>query len=115
MVTNNEKPTRGRPRTMNEEAVLDVAVSAYQKTDPADVSVNAICQMAGISKPSLYRAFGNARTKETLRRRTFVERRLSRAAAAGFGDWQRQGRGPNRRSGLILINDLELLDWGKEG
>jgi AcrR family transcriptional regulator len=59
MVTNNEKPTRGRPRTMNEEAVLDVAVSAYQKTDPADVSVNAICQMAGISKPSLYRAFGN--------------------------------------------------------
>jgi hypothetical protein len=56
-----------------------------------------------------------SRTKETLRRRTFVERRLSRAVAAGFGDWQRQGRGPNRRSGLILINDLELLDWGKEG
>jgi hypothetical protein len=56
-----------------------------------------------------------SRTKETLSRRAFVERRLSRAAAAGFGDWQRQGRGPNRRSGLILINDLELLDWGKEG
>jgi transglutaminase-like putative cysteine protease len=58
---------------------------------------------------------GAGGTKETLRRRTFVERRLSRAVAAGFGDWQRQGRGPNRRSGLILINDLELLDWGKEG
>ncbi|OAN70679.1 hypothetical protein A8B78_04295 [Jannaschia sp. EhC01] len=44
---------------MNEAAVLDVAVSAYQRADPADVSVNAICQMASISKPSLYRAFGN--------------------------------------------------------
>ncbi|GAB5447876.1 TetR/AcrR family transcriptional regulator [Gymnodinialimonas sp.] len=44
---------------MSEDAVLDVAVTAYQRTDPADVSVNAICQMAGISKPSLYRAFGN--------------------------------------------------------
>ena len=44
---------------MSEEAVLETAVSAYQRTDPADVSVNAICQMAGISKPSLYRAFGN--------------------------------------------------------
>nr|WP_282563285.1 TetR/AcrR family transcriptional regulator [Gymnodinialimonas phycosphaerae] len=44
---------------MDEAAVLDVAVSAYQRADPADVSVNAICQMASISKPSLYRAFGN--------------------------------------------------------
>lgn len=44
---------------MSEDAVLDTAVSAYQRTDPADVSVNAICQVAGISKPSLYRAFGN--------------------------------------------------------
>lgn len=59
MVTDPKKPMRGRPRTMSEDTVLDVAVSAYQQTDPADVSVNAICQMAGISKPSLYRAFGN--------------------------------------------------------
>lgn len=59
MVSKDEKPTRGRPRTMSEEAVLDVATSAYQRSDPADVSVNAICEMAGISKPSLYRVFGN--------------------------------------------------------
>lgn len=44
---------------MNAEHVLDVAMAAYRKSDPADVSVNAICQMAGISKPSLYRAFGS--------------------------------------------------------
>jgi AcrR family transcriptional regulator len=53
------KPTRGRPQTLNAENVLDVAMTAYWERDPADVSVNAICQMAGVSKPSLYRAFGS--------------------------------------------------------
>ena len=53
------KPARGRPRTMNAEKVLDVAMTAYWRSDPADVSVNEICQMAGISKPSLYREFGS--------------------------------------------------------
>jgi TetR/AcrR family transcriptional regulator, copper-responsive repressor len=37
------KPTRGRPKTMNAEQVLDVAMTAYWQSDPADVSVNAIC------------------------------------------------------------------------
>lgn len=50
---------RGRPRIMDAEKVCDVAMAAYWRHDPADVSVNAICQMAGISKPSLYRVFGN--------------------------------------------------------
>lgn len=53
------EPARGRPRKMSGDAVLDVAVTAYWRGDPADVSVNAICQMAGISKPSLYREFGS--------------------------------------------------------
>lgn len=53
------KPVRGRPRTMDAEKVLEVAMSAYWRDDPADVSVNAICQLAGVSKPSLYREFGN--------------------------------------------------------
>ena len=59
MSDSNPGPTRGRPRTMNAEKVLDLAVTAYWKGDPADVSVNAICRMAGISKPSLYREFGS--------------------------------------------------------
>lgn len=59
MTTEDPKPTRGRPRTMDTEKVLDIAMNAYWQTDPADVSVNAITQMAGISKPSLYRAFGS--------------------------------------------------------
>ena len=53
------KPTRGRPRTINNDDVLNLAMDAYWQGDPADVSVNAISQMAGISKPSLYREFGS--------------------------------------------------------
>ena len=53
------KPSCGRPRTMDADKVIDVAMTAYWQGDPADVSVNAVCQMAGISKPSLYRAFGS--------------------------------------------------------
>lgn len=44
---------------MNADKVLDVATTAYWQSDPADVSVNAVCQMAGVSKPSLYREFGS--------------------------------------------------------
>ena len=34
-------------------------MTAYWQQDPADVSINAICQMAGVSKPSVYREFGS--------------------------------------------------------
>ncbi len=33
-------------------------MKAYWSDDPADMSVNAVCRMAGVSKPSLYREFG---------------------------------------------------------
>lgn len=59
MSGDDPKPARGRPRTLNAERVLDVAMTAYWQSDPADVSVNSICHRAGISKPSLYRAFGS--------------------------------------------------------
>ena len=59
MSDSDPKPGRGRPRTMNACEVLDVALNAYWRGDPADVSVNAICQLAGVSKPSLYREFGS--------------------------------------------------------
>lgn len=52
------KRARGRPRTMDADKVLDAAVAAYWRDDPADVSLNAVCRLAGVSKPSVYRAFG---------------------------------------------------------
>ena len=62
MSDQDQKPARGRPRKMSSDAILDVTVNAYWQDDPADVSVNSICQMAGVSKPSLYRTFGSAKT-----------------------------------------------------
>lgn len=59
MSETNSKPQRGRPRTMRSDRVLDVATNAYWQGDPADVSLNAICKLAGVSKPSLYREFGS--------------------------------------------------------
>ncbi|MEQ8433260.1 MAG: TetR/AcrR family transcriptional regulator [Oceanicaulis sp.] len=44
---------------MTDDDLRDIAMRTYWKSDPADVSVNAICQVAGVSKPSLYRAFGS--------------------------------------------------------
>ncbi len=43
---------------MSPEDLLQVAVTAYWHEGP-EVSVNSICQRAGISKPSLYREFGS--------------------------------------------------------
>lgn len=34
-------------------------MEAYWRKDPADVSLNAICHLAEVSKPALYRVFGN--------------------------------------------------------
>lgn len=53
------KPRRGRPQTLDAENTLDVAMQAYWQADPADVSLNTICGLAGVSKPALYRQFGN--------------------------------------------------------
>lgn len=59
METEKRKRPRGRPRTTDRDQVLKVAMEAYWHEDPADVSVNAICRLAGVSKPSLYREFGS--------------------------------------------------------
>jgi len=53
------KAKRGRPSKMNAQSVLDTAMQAYWRDDPADVSINAICELAKVSKPALYREFGN--------------------------------------------------------
>jgi len=54
-----QKRRRGRPRKVDPSDMLDVAMKAYWQSDPADVSVNQICRLAGVSKPSLYAAFGS--------------------------------------------------------
>jgi TetR/AcrR family transcriptional regulator, copper-responsive repressor len=70
MDSQEPRRSRGRPRTTDPEHVLDVAMAAYWHRDPADVSVNEICRLAGVSKPSLYREFGSedGLTRATLER-----------------------------------------------
>lgn len=53
------KKVRGRTKIFNGAKTLDVAIEAYWSRGPAQVSVNEICGLAGVSKPSLYREFDN--------------------------------------------------------
>ena len=57
-MSKSPKPKRGRPQKLDADKPLDVAMRAYWDDDPADVSINAICSMAEVSKPALYRVFG---------------------------------------------------------
>jgi AcrR family transcriptional regulator len=55
----DEKRKRGRPRSFDRDKMLDVAMRAYWTDDPADVSLNAVCELAQVSKPAVYREFGS--------------------------------------------------------
>lgn len=50
---------KGRPKTLNPEHVLNIAMNLYWEKGVDGVSVNEICKRANVSKPSLYREFGN--------------------------------------------------------
>ncbi|AYC21238.1 HTH-type transcriptional repressor ComR [Dickeya dianthicola] len=53
------KPSRGRPKTLDRDHVLDVAMHSYWKEDIGNLSLNEICRRSGVSKPGLYREFSN--------------------------------------------------------
>ncbi|WP_418162347.1 TetR/AcrR family transcriptional regulator [Pantoea vagans] len=53
------KPSRGRPKTLDRDHVLDVAMDSYWKEDIGSLSLNEICRRSGVSKPGLYREFSN--------------------------------------------------------
>lgn len=49
---------RGRPKTIDRERVIDVAMDAYWREGTDAVSLNELCRRADVSKPALYREFG---------------------------------------------------------
>lgn len=53
------KASRGRPKTMDREQTLAVAMQAYWSEDVDSISLNEIGRRAEVSKPGLYREFGN--------------------------------------------------------
>ena len=54
----NKKP-RGRPKIIGYDATLKIAMHAYWSKGIDGMSVNEVCRLANVSKPSLYREFGN--------------------------------------------------------
>ncbi|MEM6338149.1 MAG: TetR/AcrR family transcriptional regulator, partial [Bacteroidota bacterium] len=52
------KRSRGRPRTLDRERTIEIAMAGYWEDGPAGLGVNELCRRAGISKPGLYRDFG---------------------------------------------------------
>lgn len=59
MTDGSTKRPRGRPKTFDRARTLDVAIDSYWRDGVDSVSVNEICRRAGISKPGLYREFGD--------------------------------------------------------
>ncbi|MBB1344317.1 TetR/AcrR family transcriptional regulator [Pseudoalteromonas sp. SR45-6] len=59
MNSNTVKPVRGRPKTLDRDHILDVAMDSYWKDNIGNLSLNEICRRSGVSKPGLYREFSN--------------------------------------------------------
>jgi len=107
MSNSNPGPARGRPQTMNADKVLDIAMTAYWHSDPADVSVNGICQMAGIFKPSLYRAFKSEDGLTRAALDSYAERVLSDVFASLHS-------GKGLRATLDALADFAIADTRME-
>jgi TetR/AcrR family transcriptional regulator, copper-responsive repressor len=58
MENNKKNRKRGRPKTLDKDTLLNVAMFCYWKKGPGNISVNEICKTAKISKPGFYREFG---------------------------------------------------------
>jgi AcrR family transcriptional regulator len=59
MSNETTKAVRGRPKTLDRDHVVDVALQAYWKAGIHDMSLNEICRRCEISKPGFYREFGS--------------------------------------------------------
>ena len=55
----NPVPTRGRPKLLDREKILQTALIEYWAKGPTNVSIGEICKQTGASKPSVYREFGS--------------------------------------------------------
>ena len=54
-----KRPQRGRPKTIDPNLTLEIATHAYWSKGIDQMSINEICRLANVSKPSVYREFGN--------------------------------------------------------
>ncbi len=59
MSKTHEKRGRGRPRTLDRQRTVELAMASYWCDGVRDVSMNEICRRADVSKPGVYREFGS--------------------------------------------------------
>ncbi|MCJ7871162.1 TetR/AcrR family transcriptional regulator [Phaeobacter sp. J2-8] len=59
MDTQKNPTTRGRPKTLDRDHIIEIAKESFMSEGPTHVSINEICKRSGVSKPGLYREFGN--------------------------------------------------------
>ncbi len=59
MSEGHEKRGRGRPPTLDRQRAVEVAMESYWRDGVREVSMNEVCRRARVSKPSVYREFGN--------------------------------------------------------
>lgn len=54
-----QKIKRGQPKTFDRDHVLNTVMFLYWREGVSGVTICEICERANVSKPSLYREFGN--------------------------------------------------------
>jgi len=74
MVTNSGKRKRGRPQAFRPEDALDRAVEMFWRHGYEGVDVGRIAKAVHVSKPALYRAFGDKSTLLLKAVERYVER-----------------------------------------
>ena len=58
MTETTQSKTRGRPKTLDRQRTIELAMESYWREGLEACSVNEICRHTQISKPGLYREFG---------------------------------------------------------
>lgn len=88
----SDTPTVGRPRTFDEDAVLDALTTLFWRQGYAQTSMADVVEASGVHKPSLYRVFG---TKDEIFA-AVLHRYLDAQLAMIDELIQRSGTGPDR-------------------
>lgn len=77
---------RGRPRIFDEDKALDAALAVFWRSGYQGASLAALTQAMGISKPSMYAAFGNKEQLYLAALERYREQQLIRHAEALAGE-----------------------------